>query len=85
MVVGRRNSEDSQEILNILRSEFLPNKVVLFVESSDLASTTGILPDFVKDYTMINDKATVYVCENFSCQQPTNDVKKVLDLLAISR
>src|SRR5699024_7419134 len=36
---------------------------------------------FDANYKKINDKTTIYVCENFSCKQPTNDMDTALSYL----
>jgi hypothetical protein len=41
--------------------------------------------EFFKDVHPIDDKATVYVCQNFVCQLPTNDLTVVSRLLETSK
>ncbi|MCL4416775.1 MAG: thioredoxin domain-containing protein, partial [Actinobacteria bacterium] len=39
------------------------------------------MPDFIKDLKMINNRPTVYVCSNYSCKLPTNNIDEMLKLL----
>jgi hypothetical protein len=81
VLVGDLNSEDSKSILKTLRSRYLPNKVVLFKETNSDSSQIDRIAKFTQNYLAIDNKATVYVCQNNTCNQPTNDLKKVLELL----
>ncbi|MBX7150706.1 thioredoxin domain-containing protein [bacterium] len=79
VIVGDPDAEDTQKMIRALNELFLPNKVVLLrkTNSDELFAITP----FTKSYTMINSKATVYVCEDFACKTPTNEVKKMIELL----
>src|SRR5699024_3008595 len=54
------------------------NVSVLVAENA--AEFKDIAP-FASNYKKINDKTTIYVCENFSCKQPTNDMDTALSYL----
>jgi len=36
---------------------------------------------FIKDMVMIDNEATVYICENFSCQQPITDIQTLEEII----
>ena len=82
VITGRAGATDTALLLNELRKPFLPNKVVLFRaadgESSEIA---GIAP-YTKDQKPLDGKATAYVCANFSCEMPTSDPAKMMELLS---
>lgn len=79
-LVDDQGGEGREKMLDALRSEFLPNKVVIAVSGEDVHKvaefTRGLLP--------LNGKATAYVCKGNKCELPTNDVKKMLELMGIS-
>src|SRR5699024_6057417 len=54
------------------------NVSVLVAENA--AEFKDIAP-FASNYKKINDTTTIYVCENFSCKQPTNDMDTALSYL----
>ena len=64
-------------LLNIraeIDNQYLPNKV--FVGTKD----TSELP-LLQNRKAINDETTIYVCFDKTCQLPTSDVEKALDLM----
>ena len=68
VISGNPNSDDTRSMLDTVRKQFLPNKVLLLNIKN-------------KDFPMLENKATAYVCSNFSCKEPTNDVNKMLKYL----
>ncbi len=80
IIVGNRNAEDTKIMLREIRKHFLPNKVILLIDDSSRSKLVSYLP-FIENMTMIDGKATAYICQNYSCQLPTNDVEKVAKLL----
>ncbi len=71
VLVGDLKQKDTQEMLNALRSQYLPTTVVTLRDPSK----TGI------DYQQIDGKATVYVCRDQTCLPPTNSIAAMLDNL----
>lgn len=54
---------------------------VLIVKTADNATDLIALAPWLEPYKMINEKTTFYICNNFICQQPTNNLKTALDYL----
>ncbi len=77
-IVGKRNELD--EILKVINSKFLPNKVTLFKPSDEESDITTISP-FASEYKEINGKTTIYICTNYECKKPVNDIKELSELL----
>lgn len=80
-VVGKKDSTNTLNILNVLNSNYLPNKVVIFRPSNEKESEIDKISDFSKSLKVIDGKTTVYVCKNYYCKLPTNDIDKILELL----
>ena len=80
VIAGEEHDALSKEMLAALRSRFIPNKVVLFRSSKSSAGLDMIAP-FTKTQGLKNGKATVYVCQNFTCSAPTHDVSEMMNLL----
>ncbi len=78
VVVGDKNSDETQKLLQNLNSRFIPNKVVLLKNNE--SELEGVAP-YTKGQKKINEKATVYVCQNYVCKLPTNDPDRMLSLL----
>lgn len=73
VVLGEENN-----LISRLQQEFTPE--ISLLSSGDPAKLASIAP-FAAAYKQVNDKITVYVCENFACHQPTTDIKKAWKLI----
>ena len=77
-VVGEAEDSSFQRMLKAIRVEYYPSVVVA-------ASSYPIkehAPALLQDRGMLNDKATVYVCEGFVCKQPTTEVETLREQLS---
>jgi len=83
VVVGDFDSNDTQNILKELNKNYLPNKVVVFRSDDDNAEIIKYA-DYTKLQYTIGDKATVYVCKNYACENPTNDINTMLKHLGLN-
>jgi uncharacterized protein YyaL (SSP411 family) len=81
VIAGGLDEEETQKMLEELRSRFLPNTVVLLRSDEETSKRLNDLAPFSKFYDRVNDKATVHVCINHSCKLPTNDINQMLKLL----
>ena len=70
-IVGRREANDTRQLLAAARSRFLPTKVVALLDASrdDAARTVERVP-LLSGKAMLAGAATAYVCRNFACQSP---------------
>jgi uncharacterized protein YyaL (SSP411 family) len=68
VVVGE--AEEARPLLREVWGRYLPNKVVVLSTGPDPA-TAQIVP-LLQDRTAQGDRATAYVCENYTCLQPVN-------------
>lgn len=77
IIIGKSGEEDTNNMLKAVKKEFLPNAIVIFkdINGDKVLEKTAA---FLKDMGLFNDKATAYVCRNFSCQKPTNSVDEML-------
>lgn len=66
--IGEVGAEDSRALLREVWRRYLPNKVVAQAQEND-AEASAILP-LLRDRPALGGRATVYVCENYSCLQP---------------
>jgi hypothetical protein len=81
VIAGNMGHSDTRALLNALRSNYVPNKIVVFhPEHSDQPDIETIAP-YVQPHTSINGQATAYVCTNFTCSLPTNDPEQMMGLL----
>lgn len=82
VIAGKRESSDTGHMLEELWAYFVPNKVLIFrPEGKDPEITS--LATYTKDQVPIEGKATAYVCQNYECQLPTNEVNEMLRMLNV--
>ncbi|MGR0119436.1 thioredoxin domain-containing protein [Bacillus halotolerans] len=81
VIFGRPDDPDRKQITSALQQAFIPNDSILVAEHPDQCK--DIAP-FAADYRIIDDRTTVYICENFACQQPTTDIEEALQTLKSS-
>jgi hypothetical protein len=67
--------------LKLLKSKYIPNKVILFKDTDDKLQSLSPLAKWTSDHKMINKKTTYYICEDFSCKLPTTDIEQALKLI----
>lgn len=84
VIAGNSRAKDTEDMLSILRTEFLPNKVVLLNPTEQESPEILRLAKFVKDQPSIDGKTTAYVCVNYVCKQPTTDPTKFMELLGLA-
>lgn len=68
VIIGTPGASDTVSLLREVWKRYLPNKVVVQASEGD-ARAAAMVP-LLRDRTMIENRATAYVCENFTCQQP---------------
>ncbi len=76
-----------QEMLFALHSHYLPNSVIILQDIKDRKA--GSEPPepiaqspLLSGRGLVDNKATVYICQNSTCQQPINDPEKLASALA---
>ncbi|MDP3920608.1 MAG: thioredoxin domain-containing protein [Candidatus Omnitrophota bacterium] len=83
VIAGSADDEAAHAMVSEAFAEFLPNKVVVFHPAeTEAAKAIQTLSPFVEMQVPINGKATAYVCKNYVCDFPTNDLEKFKELLA---
>ena len=79
LVVGPR--QESEEMLRHLWKTFLPGKVLVYMDDSQVKELSALIP-WAEGRASQDGKPTVYVCRNYQCQLPTTDVHKALEILS---
>jgi uncharacterized protein YyaL (SSP411 family) len=76
-VVGDPQSEETKQVLKLIRGGFRPDKVVAMKSKADSANTIPLLAD-----KTARGSVTTYICENFACQAPLVGVEQLNSRLA---
>lgn len=80
--MGSSSSEDTQQLLQCVHSFYIPNKTLLLHDPQNpcplLVDNLSVLQ---RMNVLMEEKATVYVCENYQCSRPTNSVKVLSEMI----
>ena len=60
---------------------FLPNRVVLLVDSTEARRTLGQWIPAIESMQPLEGRAAVYVCRNYTCQLPVSEAGQFSELL----
>lgn len=74
IIAGQANRADTQALLREIHSHFLPTTILLLADNGPSQEMLSSFVPFLKSIRMIDGNATAFVCENYTCQLPTNDV-----------
>ncbi|MFT6557934.1 thioredoxin domain-containing protein [Sneathiella sp.] len=77
IILGKRDEEDTQQLLSVLHDFSLPTKVVNIIEDTESLPTDH--PAFGK--TRLDDKATAYICTGPVCSNPANTIISLRSIL----
>jgi len=80
VIVANKENEITNELIQKLNQPFIPNKVVLLVTKQNQNELAKLAP-FTKDYKILEGKPFIYVCKNYNCNIPTNEIKTAIEML----
>ncbi len=78
-IIGEPRATDTRALLDVINDRYLPNSV-LACASPDDSEISAVIP-LLADRPQKDDKATVYVCQNFACQAPVTTAEELQNLL----
>ena len=81
IIAGDAEAMDTQRMIERVRSTFLPNAIILLHDLGRANSALYELVPFIKHQIPLSGKSTAYVCENYACREPVNDLDKFERLL----
>jgi uncharacterized protein YyaL (SSP411 family) len=80
-LVGK-DKNDIQPLLELVWHKYLPNKVVAPNPGDDTQAIEAL--PLLQNRPLIDGKATAYVCQNYTCQQPVTDPEALRQQLGVS-
>ncbi|MCC6388988.1 MAG: thioredoxin domain-containing protein [Bryobacterales bacterium] len=81
ILVGGRDSEMTRAMLTAVHGRFLPEAIVLLVDSEETRQRLGRWLGVIRDMKFEEGRTTAYVCENYTCQMPVSDLDQFIKLL----
>lgn len=79
-IVIAEGNNYSSELISELREKFVPSKVLLF-RPTETKDSIFEIADFIKSQTPKDGKSTLYICSNYTCEEPITDFKEALNKL----
>ena len=81
ILVGDRAAADTRALLRTFYSRFVPNRIVLLVDSE--ATRRGLAAGIptVASMEKLDGRASAYVCRNYTCQLPVSEPAKFAELI----
>ena len=81
VIAGPRDAPLTKAFLGALRARFLPRTIALLIDSDETRNKLAKLFPAAATMREINAQPTAYVCQNYTCQLPTNEPSKFDELL----
>ena len=81
VVAGTRDNDATEALLRAVRERFLPHAVTLLIDSAETRSKLERVFPTAATMGEVNHLPTAYVCEDYACRLPTNEVSKLSELL----
>ena len=81
VIAGEPTAADTRALVRLVHDRFIPNKVLAVVDGSKAQAELARLVPFLGEMDRRNGRATIYVCENYACRLPTNDLATAARLL----
>jgi uncharacterized protein len=81
VIAGTPGNSQTRDMVQEVYSRFIPNKVVLLADGGAGQEYLASKVEFLETTKQINGKPTAYVCENYTCRLPVNDVETLRELL----
>lgn len=75
--VGAPNDSGLERLQQAVREVFLPHRVIASSDGTGMPSTHPLL----SGKSLVEGKAALYICRNFSCQRPLTDPREVTEAL----
>ncbi|MCK4443578.1 MAG: thioredoxin domain-containing protein, partial [Thermoplasmata archaeon] len=82
VIVGDSGAEDVAAMIEAVRKEFTPNKVVILRPTEEDSPKIDDIVGFTKHQMAVEGKATAYVCTSNTCKSPTTDSEEMMRLVA---
>jgi len=77
VVLGPRDRKDTKEMIGTVNRTFVPAVLLIPVDPEKSQTELAKIAEFIGPMTMLDNKATAYVCQNYACKKPTNSAKEL--------
>jgi hypothetical protein len=81
IIAGKAAGEDTRQMIASVHALFIPNRIILLADGAEGQNFLKEYLPVIADIAMVDNRATAYVCRDFTCRQPTTDPLAVPALL----
>lgn len=81
IIAGNAEEPQTRAMIREIHSRFIPDKILLLADASKGQDYLSSKVEFIGTVKKIDEKPTAYVCENFTCELPVNEVDKLRGIL----
>jgi len=81
VIAGEAEAADTRSLLREIHARFLPNQVVLLIDSEETRRFFAQCAPAVANMQKVEGRAAAYVCQNYTCQLPVSDPAQLAELL----
>ena len=81
VLVGDRRDAGTEALLRALHSRFVPNRVVMLVDSPEARRALAAGIPSIEFMEKVEGRASAYVCRNYACQLPVTESEKLAELI----
>ena len=81
VIVGDRPAADTQALLDTVHARFVPNRVLLMLDSEETRQALSAVEPALQSMTTLDGHAAAYVCRNYACQLPVSEPGQLVELL----
>ncbi|XP_034049899.1 spermatogenesis-associated protein 20 [Thalassophryne amazonica] len=81
VICGQRDAPDTQSLLAVVNSIFMPFKVLMLIDDDDTQSVLHQRLPVLSSMSRQGGIATAYVCQDFTCSLPVTDPHELRGLL----
>jgi len=81
VIVGDRDAGDTAALLHTLYTHFVPNRVVLLLDSEESRKALSSSVSALAGMTKLDGRAAAYVCRDYTCQLPVSEPEQLARLL----
>jgi uncharacterized protein YyaL (SSP411 family) len=81
VIAGDRGATDTKALVQTVHSRFLPNRILLLIDSEEGREALAAGAPAVTAMTKVNGRAAAYVCQNYTCQLPVTEAGQLAELL----
>jgi len=81
VIVGDAGDPATQRLLEVVRSRYLPDAVLLLIPEGEPGRTVRALAPFTEQHTRVGGRPAAYLCRDFACRLPTSDPEELRRLI----